>query len=266
MKSTSFLFILLGLFWAQNAFCQDFSTLQWGVYATPTYNNVLYTGKHPEYVTDIKEYIKPTFGYVVGTNIAYRLNEKIGFETGLSFQKKGFSLKNNYNFQINDIYYSLNAPVKINYFIGYSRLSFIIGIGTEMNYILSYKGFKIDYQTKQPFPIESILYQQYRSTLNYIPSSAPIYTSILPANVNYNKFHITSFMSFGINYKLNDRVSMRIEPVVRYEMLRSGKNRFIQYELIPPSSTYDAYYMLDNDFARDHIWSVGLNTALYFNL
>ena len=54
---------------------------------------------------------------------------------------------------------------------------------------------------------------------------------------------------------------MRVEPVVRYDMLRSGKNKYMYF-----IKDMLGNIIIDNDFAKDHIWSVGLNTALYFNL
>lgn len=98
-------------------------------------------------------------------------------------------------FFFNDYY--IDIPLKVNYIFGKKKIRFITSVGAIINIF-------IKETTKGIFEYEDGLRTRDKSTSTY----------------DYNKLNISPLFSAGIDWKLNARNSLRIEPTYRYGVLK----------------------------------------------
>jgi hypothetical protein len=151
----------------------------------------------------------PKGSYTFGLNFCYNLSKKIGLETGIQFSNKGFQttdvilnfaqpepslpdkFKNIYNFNYLDI------PLKANLTFGKKKIRFISSVGIVTNLLVNsnittVKTFK-DHTEYKTNPISMVVIQ---------------------------KINLSPMLSFGIDFKMNDRMNLKIEPTLRFGVLK----------------------------------------------
>ncbi|MHB8259255.1 MAG: hypothetical protein ACYDCN_06785 [Bacteroidia bacterium] len=165
----------------------------------------------------------PKFGYTSGINIFCIITKHLSIETGVQYSKKEFDVKTDltfgdridrrrgfvYNTGENNanIYNYLDIPLKANFTFGKKRIRFISSIGVTTNLFLNATSY-----------------------------------SFFVGN-NNNRINLSPTISCGIDFKIKNRMCLRIEPTLRYGILK-----------------------VSNDLATLYIWNAGLNISYYFGV
>ncbi len=172
------------------------------------------------------------FGYTSGINFLYQFNTRWSAETGIQYSNKGYQISSILTSSIEypedrnlaNILYSYNyidIPFKANYSFINKRINLFVSIGAILNININ-------------------------STIKYIPDipTPQFKTHTKDNNYPYNKINISPTIGFGLNYKINDRMKLSIEPAFRYGILN-----------------------IDNSsYSTMHLWSTGLNFGYYVGL
>ncbi len=182
-------------------------------------------------------------GYTTGLNIAYNFSEHLSIASGVQFSNKGYktsltaltlgemidpiygfvntTTEQNPNFS--DFiykYYFIDIPLKVNYIIGKRKIRFISAAGITLNIFIK----------------EEVLGNVFFDNGNNQQSaSASVYS--------YRKINLSPFVSLGVDWKLNERSTLRMEPTFRYGILKI---------IDTPVSGY--------------LWNAGLNVSYYYSL
>ena len=172
-----------------------------------------------------REFETSKFGYTTGVNFIFNKSKSLEFETGLLYSRKGYQTKNNtlipeqpdpampvkakfiYNYNYIDI------PLKVNVVFGESNVRFITGAGVVTNILLGEK-------------VTSIFEYSNGNTVKKTE----------PSTFNNKKINLSPMISAGVDYKLKEKTSLRLEPTFRYGLL------------------------------QPNIWSAGLNVDYYCTL
>jgi hypothetical protein len=146
-------------------------------------------------------------GYTAGLNVCYNLKKNVSIETGLHYSNKGYqtkmqslsfgtidpSIPNQSKFVYN--FYYIDIPVKANFTIGKKKLRFFTSVGLTTNIFIK--------ET-----VTSVLIYSNRTDRKANPSA-----------FNYNNLNLSPTVSIGIDYKINSKMNLRIEPTFRYGLL-----------------------------------------------
>lgn len=153
-----------------------------------------------------REIAKP--GYTAGLNVSYKIKKMVELETGIQYSFKGFQTK---MYEVNSViedpvipdkakfinnFHYADIPVKANFKIGKNRLSFFAGIGLTTNIFIS------EIQTS------ILVYSDHTERKTY------------PTNIEYKRINVSPTISFGIDYNIDERSNLRIEPIFRYGVLK----------------------------------------------
>ena len=141
----------------------------------------------------------------------YNINKNIGIETGVQYSNKGtqskfhevLDINSHYKFKNIYNYDFLDVPLKANFTLGKQKVRFFSSIGIVANFLL-----KATSQNVAIYPERTV-------------SEVIEYASV---STKYNKFNISPMISLGIDYKINDRMNLRVEPTFKYQALNSIKN------------------------------------------
>lgn len=214
----------------------DFKRFQIGINISPdvcfrTLKNVS-AGSIGDYIIKIRkedEIVKPS--YTAGLNVAFNIKKFVGLETGVQYSNKGYQTKmedlefaypnpNNpnkakfiYNFHCIDI------PIKANFTIGKKKVRFFTSVGLTTNIFIKATSTGV------------LVYSNHTKR------------ETIPISYNYKKVNISPLISVGIDYKINSRMNLRVEPTFRYGVLKL---------MDTPITTY--------------LYSGGLNISYYFGL
>ena len=186
---------------------------------------------------------KQKFGYTTGLNACYNISKHIGIETGLQYSNKGYFIKRtgfiygnmydprrgfvsnnsateptNAKFIYNYIY--LDVPLRLIFSFGEKRIHLITGIGVTTNIllkatqtiILGYENGDKKRQTQKP-------------------------------GYNYKSLDVSPNVSVGIDYRISNKINLRIEPTFRY-----GAIKIIDAPI------------------TEYLWNGGLNITCYYGL
>jgi hypothetical protein len=172
----------------------------------------------------------PKGSYTYGINFCYNLSKKIGLETGIQFSNKGFQttdvilnfaqpdpslpdkFKNIYNFNYLDI------PLKANLTVGKKKIRFISSVGIITNFLINSNTTTVN---------------TFKDHTEY--KTDPITMVII------KKINLSPLLSFGVDYKINNRMNFKIEPTLRFGILKITD---------APSS--------------DYLYNGGINFSYYF--
>lgn len=147
-------------------------------------------------------------GYTAGLNVCFNFKKFVGLETGIQYSNKGFqtkfqdliigqpdpSLPNKSKF-IYDYHY-IDIPLKVNFTVGKKKVRLFTSIGVTTNIFIR------ETQT-------SVLVYSDRTD-----------KKTNPTNFDYNKLNISPTISVGMDYKINSRMNLRVEPTFRYGVLK----------------------------------------------
>lgn len=152
---------------------------------------------------------KMKLGYTTGISISYMCSKRISLEAGLQFANKGYTRKLNIDYKTvdpeplysiiedlkyRDIFYYIEVPLKANFFIGNKRTRFIASTGVSVNLFVK--------------SVEVVTYTF--SDVKHKDRTA--------YGDSFNNIDIAPFISAGIDYKLTDKLNIRIEPTFRYTL------------------------------------------------
>lgn len=174
----------------------------------------------------------PILGYTTGLNFRYQLNSRFGFQSRVKYTCKGYQTKKSIaNFtdpsdpsvpeygKFIHHYYFVDIPLIMNYTLGQKKLKFISSLGL-VNHI----------RIKQTNT--SVLYFSDKKDLNTTESE-----------FEYGRYTFSTFVSSGIIYKINNKLSARIEPYFMVNTLR-----------------------IINTPIKGYLYRGGLDVSIWFNL
>jgi hypothetical protein len=150
------------------------------------------------------------FGYTTGLNFQYNLNPIIALELGAHFSNKGYQMKKQdlvpptsqpdpslpEQFKFVQNFQTIDLPLGVNFTLGKNNLRFITCVGAAANFLVK------ESQT-------TVLYYSDRTDKKNIPNT-----------YDYKKFNVTPFLSLGIDYRINQNMNIRIEPTIRYGIMK----------------------------------------------
>ena len=184
---------------------------------------------------------RPKLGYTGGLSIVYNFSKTIGLETGLLFSNKGYKYENSdltfgdmidprrgFVYSSADIniksvkfiysFYYIDVPLKVNFVFGKRNIRFITSVGVTTNVFLDERFTSVRY------------YQDGSKERN---SSA--------TNDDYNRINLSPQLGAGIDWKLNSKNNLRIEPTLRYGIMK-----------------------INDDSVMGYLWNFGLNVNFLF--
>ncbi|MCK9451593.1 MAG: PorT family protein [Bacteroidales bacterium] len=169
-------------------------------------------------------------GYTVGLSLLYKPWERFSFETGLLFSNKGYQTKYIGMYDVmppapvfenrakrNYQYYYLDIPLKVNYFVLTGSVKLFASAGLSASIFLDER--------------EKVTFEHPKST------------EIIKSDTDFSAISVAVILGAGIDYTINNRLNLRIEPVFRHA-------------IIP---------LLDAPIKEYH-YSIGANFGLYYTL
>lgn len=182
-------------------------------------------------------------GYTTGINMIFNLNKNIGVGVGIQYSNKGYQIKledlnfgsmidprrgftgntsgaaiTSAKFIYNDYY--IDIPLKLNFSFGKKKIRFVTSVGVATNIFITETSTMV---------------------LKYSDGTKDRDTQ--KTSYNYNKVNVSPLVSAGIDWKFNVRNNLKIEPTVRYGVLKI---------IDAPVTGY--------------LWNAGLNISYYFGL
>lgn len=150
------------------------------------------------------ETIKP--GFTTGFNFCYMLNNRVGLETGIQYSKKGYQtvrmktrllqpdpeIPDWVKFIYNNHY--IDIPLKAIMTFGNGKIRFITSAGITANIYINETVTSVWY-----FPDRT---ERRRSDGGY----------------DYNPLNFSAAVSAGIEKQINEKISLRIEPIFRHQL------------------------------------------------
>jgi hypothetical protein len=169
--------------------------------------------------------------YTARLNVCYNIKKSIGIETGIQYSNKGFQTKldkvvplvpdpalfNQFKYIFN--YHYLDFPLKVNFTFGENKVRFFSSAGITTNLFL----------------------KQIQTNVYHFPDRT-IRTSN-PTRYDYKKVNLSPTISIGIDYKINEKMNLRIEPTFRYGVIA-----------------------ISDDPVTDYLYNGGLNISYYYGL
>lgn len=208
-----YILILLGLAAFRSFGQEDMSRFQLGVNFSPDVNYRILENNDGTEMSDAiinsrDDREIPKFGYSTGLNVCFNINRFLGIETGLQYSNKGYqtekidlifgqpdpSLPEHLKY-IDDFHY-VDIPLKVNFTAGKKKVRFFSSVGITTNIFI--KG-----------TTTSVIYYSDRTERDKDPTS-----------YDFEKVNLSPTVSAGIDYKINDRMNLRVEPTFRYGVLK----------------------------------------------
>lgn len=267
MKKLYFLFTFI--FITKVAYSQQNKGFSFGLNFSPNYDNFLFTGESKDAFNYIKDYQKPHWGYTYGLTLKYMFNKRLGVETGTLLTKKGatieareaqqlFQYRNNFRYVEN--YFSAEIPLKISYKIINSAISCALNIGGSFSYTYRFKG-EADLPDNAYNGPAGIIYMGGKHIGIPLGGTIRRYFYFKDMElIGYRNFNLIPSASLTVSYRLNDKLSIGLEPTFRYSLLTQDSKKYetitYTYNPISISSTYDT---------RQVFWNYGLNTSIYYH-
>jgi len=169
------------------------------------------------------------------------LKKNIGIELGIQFSNKGYQA-NVENLTFGDLIdprrgfvYTTLLPTKVRFIYNY----YYFDIPLKINYIFGKK--KIRFITSAGLATNIFIKETLSSIIDYSDGTSEKYSQ--QSSDENNTVNLSPFVSAGIDYKLNERNNLRIEPTFRYGVLK-----------------------INNYPISDYLWNAGLNISYYFGL
>jgi hypothetical protein len=172
----------------------------------------------------------PKFGYTAGLSVLFKINPKIGIETGILFSDSGEKTKKHalenvpygqeaIRYSFNYHYYYLKVPVKVNYNLLSGKLKFYVTAGVSADIFLG---------------------QKTTSITTYANSSERRSSK---ADPGFSKLNFAVLAGCGMSYPVGKRMDLKIEPVYRRSITS-----------------------IINAPVKGYLYSAGLNIGFCYNL
>lgn len=242
MSCVKYILISLFLFLSNLGFSQsyqsDFSKrFSFGVSFSPdyTYRTLKSNVDELDFIDIRNESESARFGFTTGLSVKYLLSERWVLESGLQYADRGDKMETEdtgYVFpedgsdpvipdkteSINH-YYFLGVPLKVNFYLLNKRCNVFLSGGVSTDF---FSGSN----TKQ---------------IHTIDGEKQI-SSYSEEGVDFNTINFVGLAGFGIDYRINEKLELRFEPMLRYSF-----------------SSLTSYSDL-----HTYLYSYGLNFAIYF--
>lgn len=221
----------------------EFKRLLIGINISPDYCNRILKINQPssainKFIFNSRQNIEiAKFGYSFGFHMRYNKTRHLSFEGGIQYANKGYATKkmdlifgdlidNRYGFvyssnqvvavSLNFIYtyVYLDVPLRVIYAFGNQRFNYLMSVGCTPNVLMKTTTSSLFGDTK-------------RTT----------------TESGYNVFNFSPTISVGANYRISNKLDLRVEPTVRYGM-------------IP---------VLNADI-KEYLWTAGLNFSFDYTL
>ncbi|MCC6683622.1 MAG: PorT family protein [Bacteroidia bacterium] len=156
-------------------------------------------------------------GYTAGLNICFNIKNSVGLETGIQYSNKGYQTKfrnliliqpdPNSPYKAKFIYnmHYIDIPVKANFTYGDKKVRFFTSAGITTNIFIK------------------------ATSTSVLIYSDRIDRKTTPVNTKIKKVNISPTLSVGIDYKINSRMSLRVEPTFRYGVLKTTDTPVTDY-------------------------------------
>lgn len=245
MKQVLFFFFVLTSIssYGQETPASDFKRFQIGVNFSPDVAYRLLAVEKganipPSFAKNFDTLEIPKFGYTGGITFCYNIKSFVGIEVGVQYSNKGYQSKkqnlldsmslNNHGqlelFYISSKYaynfHYIDIPVKVNFTVGKKKVRFFSSVGLVTNILVK---------------------ATYTSIIEKGSNTKTSTTDKFP--VDFNRVNFSPMLSLGIDYKINDRMNLRVEPTFRFGVLKHT-----------------------NTPAYNYLYSGGINLAYYFGL
>ena len=262
------IFTCLSFFVFTNLYAQDYARLQLGVSFGQNFDQVVYTGKKRHLMDEIKKSEKPVFGNSFGFNLIYNLNDRAGIEMGLLYAKRSFEMEG-YKSILRESYQTIDLPLRVNYWLSRSRLSFVVGLGVNLSFVAKhqpsfhedgdddYTGIITYNHWKTNNPLVEVRQRDY---------TIATYNTVLGRTIqstSYRKINLIPSLSVGANYNFSQNVAFRVESTLRYAVLSSATEGKFVSTVIDVNTSQS---MRDDNFVSQNFWNVGISAGLYFTL
>ena len=184
----------------------------------------------------------PKFGFTSGIAFCCNFSKRLGIETGIQYSNKGFRTKEDAlifggapprrgstsilppiksgHFVYN--YHYIDIPLKVHFVLGKKRVRFVGGIGICTNIFIAANNVFVG--------------KEYDGKTIRISSKGSYFN-------NYNEINFSPVVSLGVDYKINKKTNLRVEPSFKYALLPTQNSPITAY-----------------------LWSGGLNISYYFGL
>ena len=231
----------------QNTPSTEFKRLLFGVNISPDYCFRTLVNKYGSStssdIIDLRDKIEiPKISFTAGLNICYNFSKHLGIEAGLQYSNKGYEIKNweltfgddpnsgsasnnsagpvpmNVKFIYNYIY--LDIPIRAIYSFGEKRIHGVASFGVATN----------------------ILVKATRTTI-LVFDNGDVSRHTCGRQENFNFVNISPLISLGIDYRISNKINLRVEPTMRYGILTI---------IDAPITT--------------NLWNAGLNISCYYQL
>ena len=160
------------------------------------------------------------FGYTAGLTYGFTYNRKLGFETGFQYANMGYQTNRNElvfgdlidprrgfghsasgpntptHARLVDHFEYVGIPIALKYWSGTEKWRFSASLGASANYLIKASSTLVLYYENE--------------TPERSNQTSP---------TDYEKFNITPFVGAGVEYQLNERMSLNVMPTVRYGVL-----------------------------------------------
>ena len=159
--------------------------------------------------------------FTTGLNVIFNFKKNIGIETGIQYSNKGYQTKlTDFTYTKAKLiynYYYLDIPLKVNFAFGKKKIRLITSAGLTTNVFIK--------STSE--------YDDVRSDKN---RKSTLY--------DYKRWiNLSSLVSFGIDWKLNSKNNLRVEPTFRYSIFKIVEAPVGEY-----------------------LWNAGINISYFFGL
>lgn len=161
----------------------------------------------------------PAVGYAAGIKYRYQRNEKIGFESGLIYNIRGYDASESINFQDSELfggnasyfyfYNYIDIPLLLNYHLSHYKYNLFASGGISTNILLSAKE---------------------REVIVYSDNSISDETSTLDPEL-FNSINIQGIFRFGIDYTPEGPYTFRIVPTFQYSVTDLTQNKRFNEQL-----------------------------------
>jgi len=171
------------------------------------------------------------FGSTSGLNINFKLKNNVSVMSGIQYSNKGYKINDNFKPLVVEPIFALNKkiiyniqyidiPLGLSLILGKNNIRFITTAGLTTNFLI----------------------QDTKVTVSEF-SDGRKEKEKDSSDINYEKLNFTVTFSAGIDYKLSDKMNLRIEPTFRYGILKTTE--------LP---------------VTDYLWNGGLNVSYYYTL
>ncbi len=169
----------------------------------------------------------PKISFSTSINLLYQFSNNFELETGLQYSNNGYRTKkskvNGFDYYFKYSFHQLNLPVRIIYKTNWEKkMQFTSSVGIATSYLFKYQTITFLSENNEKFE-----------------RKAYDYTKIY----NYKEINFMPTVSIGIDYVINNKFNLKLEPTFRYGLVKIIKTPI-----------------------TERLWNVGLNMGFYYTL